>query len=67
MEYLVIDSGGTFIKYAVMNENADILEKGKVKTPDHMKHTLEDYLVLERCKEWHRACAGDSRWRRFDF
>lgn len=46
MEYLVIDSGGTFIKYAVMNENADILEKGKVKTPDHSKHTLEDYLEI---------------------
>lgn len=28
MEYLVIDSGGTFIKYAIMNEDADILEKG---------------------------------------
>lgn len=44
MEYLVIDSGGTFIKYAVMNEKADILEKGKVKTPDYKKNTLEDYL-----------------------
>lgn len=48
MEYLVIDSGGTFIKYAVMNENAEIIEKGKVKTPPHDQYTLEDYLeVLE--------------------
>ncbi|WP_124067543.1 ROK family protein [Clostridium sp. E02] len=44
MEYLVIDSGGTFIKYALMNENGDILEKSKVPTPDYKKHTLEDYL-----------------------
>ena len=27
--YLVFDWGGTFMKYALMNEEADILEKGK--------------------------------------
>ena len=32
-EYLVIDNGGTFIKYALMNEAAEILEQDKVPTP----------------------------------
>lgn len=30
---LVFDVGGTFIKYAVMNESAEILERGKIPTP----------------------------------
>ncbi|MBR3343160.1 MAG: ROK family protein [Solobacterium sp.] len=29
-QYLAFDLGGTFIKYALMNENAEILEQGKV-------------------------------------
>lgn len=33
MKILVIDVGGTFIKYAVMNESAEIPERGKVPTP----------------------------------
>nr|WP_297633674.1 ROK family protein [uncultured Clostridium sp.] len=33
MKKLVLDIGGTFIKYAVMNREAEILEKGKEKTP----------------------------------
>lgn len=32
-EYLVLDIGGTFIKYAMMDEKANILEKGKVPSP----------------------------------
>ncbi len=31
--YLTIDVGGTNIKYALMNENAEIKEKGEVPTP----------------------------------
>ncbi len=31
--YLTIDVGGTYIKYALMNENAEILEKDEVPTP----------------------------------
>lgn len=41
--YLVYDVGGTFIKYALMDENATILEKGKVPTPDYHQHTKEDF------------------------
>lgn len=32
-EYLVFDWGGTFLKYGLMNEEAEILEKGKVPSP----------------------------------
>lgn len=35
MNKLVFDVGGTFIKYALMNDNSDILEQGKVKTPEY--------------------------------
>ena len=32
-QYLVFDWGGTFLKYAVMNEATEILEKNKIKAP----------------------------------
>lgn len=45
-EYLTIDVGGTAIKYALMNEEAEIQEKGEVPTPmdglDTYLNTLED-------------------------
>lgn len=41
MEILVLDVGGTFIKYAVMNENVKIIEKSKVPTP---KDTIEHFV-----------------------
>ena len=37
MKILVIDVGGTFVKFAVMNEKAEILERGKIPTP-HNSH-----------------------------
>lgn len=33
MKILVLDVGGTFIKFAVMNERADFLQRGKISTP----------------------------------
>jgi predicted NBD/HSP70 family sugar kinase len=33
MDYLVVDVGGSAIKYALMNDKAEFLEKGQVKTP----------------------------------
>lgn len=46
--YLVMDGGGTFIKYALMDKNAVILDKDKVPTPDYENHTKEDfYQVLD--------------------
>ena len=31
--YIGIDLGGTFIKYGIVNEDGEIIEKGKVATP----------------------------------
>lgn len=43
MEYLVFDVGGTAIKYALMNDELEILEKGSVSTP---QDTLENFLEV---------------------
>lgn len=40
MEYLVLDVGGSAIKYALMNDELEFLEKGQVPTP---KTSLEDF------------------------
>ncbi|MCL2864980.1 MAG: ROK family protein [Lachnospiraceae bacterium] len=45
-KYIAIDIGGTDIKYALMDEEANILEKSKVKTPMGEDKTLEDLLVV---------------------
>ena len=45
-KYLVLDAGGTFTKYALMNENAEILEKDKVATPDYRTHIKEEYYQV---------------------
>lgn len=39
-EVLVIDIGGTFIKYARMDESFALLEKGKIPTPDTCRADL---------------------------
>lgn len=55
-KYLVFDIGGTFIKYALMNEETEILEKDKVPTPYYEDHTKEDFYqvmdtVVEKCRD----------------
>ena len=40
--YLVFDAGGTFTKYALMDENAEILEKDKVPT----KRTIMQFWTV---------------------
>lgn len=53
--YLVFDAGGTFVKYALMDENAIILEKDKVPTPYYEDHTKEDfYRTLDAIVEQYR-------------
>ena len=42
-EYLVFDFGGTFIKYALMQEDAKIIEKNKFPARRY-EHTLETFL-----------------------
>ena len=54
MQYLVFDIGGTFIKYALMNEELDILEKDSEPTPldtqenfvTSLKNIYEEYDVI---------------------
>ena len=45
MNFAVIDVGGTFIKYACMNENADIISRGKVPTPMTGRDDFIDTIV----------------------
>lgn len=40
MKILVVDIGGTFIKYACMTEDMSILDRGKVKTPESGREEL---------------------------
>lgn len=52
MKYLVIDIGGTFTKYAVMDENAAFYEKGKIPTA---KESEEGFLhMIEELYERYR-------------
>lgn len=40
MKILVVDIGGTFIKYAGMTEDMSVLSRGKVKTPESGREEL---------------------------
>lgn len=42
MEYLVLDVGGSAIKYALMNDELEMIEKGKIPTP---KESLESFKL----------------------
>ena len=45
MNILTFDIGGTFIKYAIMNEKNEFTEKGKVPTPQSSREDLIDALA----------------------
>ena len=45
MKVAVIDVGGTFIKYACMNENSEILSRGKVPTPQDTSENFVNALA----------------------
>ena len=56
MEYLVFDVGGTAIKYALMNDELEMLEKGSVPTPHD---TLENFLgVIKSVYEQYKNVDG---------
>lgn len=56
MEYLVFDVGGTAIKYALMNDELEMLEKGSVPTPHD---TLENFLeVIKSVYEQYKDVDG---------
>ena len=42
-KYLVLDIGGSSIKYALMTECVEFLEKGKVATP---QDSIESFVTL---------------------
>ncbi|MDO5702280.1 MAG: ROK family protein [Lachnospiraceae bacterium] len=44
--YLVFDWGGTFLKYALMNDSAEILEQGKVRTPPDEEGSKESLFLI---------------------
>lgn len=44
-KYLTIDIGGTNIKYAVMTDSLEFLEKGEIPTPRESLEEFEDTLV----------------------
>ena len=45
MNILAIDIGGTYIKYALMDENSEFFDKGKVKTPKDSRENLIDSIT----------------------
>lgn len=53
MEFLVLDVGGSSIKYAVMNESAEFIEKGSTPTPmDNIEHFIETVgAIFDKYKE----------------
>ena len=44
MRFLAVDIGGTFIKYAVMDENSNMYEKGKIPTPQKGREELVEAI-----------------------
>lgn len=54
-KYLAIDIGGTFIKYGIIKENAEILKKGKKPTPSTLEELLE---IVEELKEIDKGITG---------
>jgi len=42
--YLAVDIGGTNIKWGVVNENGEIVKKGKFPTPRHADATVEELI-----------------------
>ena len=47
-QYLVFDWGGTFLKYALMNEEAEVLEKDVTPSPSREASKEEFYSILDQ-------------------
>jgi predicted NBD/HSP70 family sugar kinase len=54
-KYLAFDLGGTYMKYGVVTEQADILENSKVKTPKTLDGLLE---VIAEISKAHPECSA---------
>ncbi len=57
MKYLVLDAGGSSIKYAVMDEQMRILEKGKAESR-HLKTAEEFTACIEKLWRDNGSCEG---------
>jgi len=57
MKYLVIDVGGSAIKYALMDRNAEILESGQLVTP---KDNIDDFdqIIIGLYQQYKDQIAG---------
>ena len=56
-EYFVLDMGGTYVKYALMNEEAEILEQGKFPSEtEDLNKLLDD--IAETAEKYRGRIAG---------
>lgn len=46
MNYLVFDLGGTYFKYAMMDQDANMIEKSKIKAPEGKDRTKEAFFQV---------------------
>jgi len=60
MNYLAIDIGGTFIKYALMSDHTEILEKSKIPTPLRQGSAIENLLdvLISIIQQYKHAIEG---------
>ena len=42
---LALDFGGTFLKHALVSDSGELLEKGRVPTPQYPKSTKDDFFI----------------------
>lgn len=54
-KYLAFDLGGTYVKYGIVTEQAEILETSKIKTPKTLDGLLE---AMAEISEAHPECEG---------
>ena len=65
--YLVFDVGGTFVKYAWMNVDGNIQEKGKYPTPTREGESVPEFVeslgqIYDRYKDhYNQTRTGDSQ------
>lgn len=48
-KYLAFDIGGTFVKYGLVGENANILESHKIKTPSSLRALIDEIGYISDC------------------
>lgn len=59
-KYLAIDMGGTFMKHAVVGENAEIFKNGKIKTPKTLDELLSQIERIVQSQSYIEGIAVSS-------